>query len=106
MNEEATRNESLTIGATAQTVFRREGSGELLELVLRNSSTGGQTISLTFSDQQVAVDKQGIVLAAGQAYVASRDENYRVWQGSITAIADGAGAVLSVTSRTVFENGQ
>ena len=96
------RNDSLTVGTSVVQVSQNMtgGTNHRVGINLRNSSTGGQTISLAFSDNQQAVANSGIVLAAGQNIADFDSEGYIAWQGNITAIASAAGATLSIYERT------
>lgn len=65
----------------------------------RNTSTGGQVITLTFSDTDVAVAGTGIVLNVGEYIIDSDSENYKCWQGKVSAIASAVGGSLAVMQR-------
>jgi hypothetical protein len=94
-----TRNDSLTVGTSNVLVSQNKGAGVRTSVLLRNNSTGGQTITLNFSDFEAAVSGYGVVLAVGQSLTDASSEGYICWQGNINAIASGAGAVLSVYER-------
>lgn len=68
---------------------------ERVRLYLRNSSTGGQVITINLGYNE-AVALQGIVLKAGDSFVDSNSGNYQVWQGVITAIGSAANGKLSI----------
>lgn len=70
-------------------------------ITLRNSSLGGQVISISPSDHEPAVAYSGIVLSSGQNLSDFTSEGYEAWQGNITAIASAAGGVLSVHERVL-----
>lgn len=96
---EITRNDALTIGTTSSEVSSNviaAGQNARKFVLLRNSSTGGQVISVVFSNLSPAVANTGVVLAVGQHFAWSVDANLPVWQGRISAIADASGATLSV----------
>lgn len=95
-----TRNTSLTVGTSlVQVSANKIGGPGRVGINLRNSSTGGQIISLAFSDAESAAANKGIVLAAGQNIADFTSEGYSAWQGNISAISSAAGAVLSIFER-------
>jgi hypothetical protein len=53
------------------------------------------------SDTEQATAGAGIPLAASQTLTQSRDQGYVPWQGNVTAVADAAGAALSVYARVI-----
>lgn len=94
MVEQLPRNARLTVGTTAVNVSLRNFSRKGISL--RNSSTGSQVISLSFSENETAVANSGIVLSAGSVINDFDGEGYKCWKGTITAISSAAGAVLSI----------
>lgn len=93
-----TRNETLTVGTSSVQVSANKNR-PLMEFVYRNCSTGGQIISLTFSNVNTAVANQGIVLAAGQSVSDTSLFNHIVWSGTVNAISSAAGGTLSIYER-------
>lgn len=73
-------------------------SGSLIrtQLVIQNTSTASQTITIRKSDLPAVVN-QGIVLIAGFSYVESTDGGYLCYQGAVQAISDAASGNLSMT---------
>jgi len=98
---EFTRNAAVTIGLTVVQLSQRVNTGERVEFSIRNNSTGGQLISLFFSDLETATSGAGISLSAGQSITQSHDTGYKPWQGNMTAIADAAGGTVSIYERVV-----
>jgi hypothetical protein len=86
------RNELIPVGTSVVTVSREK---KRKVIYLRNTSTAGQTITLTFSNNQPAVASAGIVLGTNDFIIDSQSENYRPWWGSITAISSAASGQLS-----------
>jgi len=90
------RNDTFTVGVTTEIIsydnLRRKA------YVLRNSSVGGQVITVAFGEIPAELNK-GIVLSPGQAFSDADSENYTCWKGKINAISDVAGAILSVFER-------
>lgn len=89
-------NAKVTVGASNQNILLDQNNRKVL--FLRNSSTGGQDITIALSDG-AAVANEGIVLSPGQAYTESTSESFQCWDGKVQAIASGVGAVLSVFVR-------
>lgn len=97
--ENQTRNDLLTVGAASITVAVTRARQAIY---FRNSSTGGQIITITAGSVRPAVAGYGIMLKPGEVFIDSStagitDEfGYRCFQGPYQAIADGAGGALSV----------
>jgi hypothetical protein len=66
------------------------------ELIIINTSTGGQNITLTFGQGAAGY---GIVLTPYAVYSANNGANYFVPQDEIWAIASAAGGQVSATVR-------
>ena len=93
LQNELAYNSTITVGATS---VKASLAKNRKSYVFRNSSTGGQVITLAFSNFSPAVANNGIVLQAGQFVADSNSQGYFCWSGEVQAIADGAGATLSV----------
>jgi len=91
-----TRNTQLTIGTSLVLVANRVTAPKRKGISFRNSSTGSQVISLSFSENEAAVANSGIVLSPGSVVNDFTSEGYTCWQGTISGIAGAAGAVLSI----------
>lgn len=96
----SSRNEQITIGTTSTNVsLSRISTEEKYNCrSYRNTSTGGQVITIVMGNQQ-AVAKNGIVLNPNETFSDSSGENYECWQGNINAISDLADGKLSVFER-------
>jgi len=92
---EASRNTKVTVGTSSQNVLV---PNKRKVLSLRNSSTAGQVITVHLGEI-AAVANEGIVLSPGQAWVENTSEGYKCWDGSVQAISDVAGAILSFFER-------
>ena len=92
------RNDSVTVGTTSvEVAATRQGkSGARKVIHLTNNSTAGQTITVVFSDSEVAVAGIGIVLKPGSTVTDSISQGYVPWQGKISGIADAASGSLAV----------
>ena len=90
------RNTSDTIGTASLLLSSR---GDRVELIIVNTSTAGQNITLSFD--RSAVSKQGVYLPQGGYYYASSQNDFRVSPKDIYAISDAAGGILSVMERRV-----
>lgn len=85
-----------TIGATAVEVApakRRKA------LYIKNTSSGGQTISLMFSNNDTAVANTGYVLGVNDVLVESNSEGFVCWNGRIMGISSAAGGTISIVER-------
>lgn len=85
----------ITVGTSSLLVLP---AGTWQVIVLRNSSTAGQEITLN-PGFGAAVDQEGIVLGQKQAWIESRDSAFVPYSGNIQAVANAAGAILSVYAR-------
>jgi hypothetical protein len=96
MIKEDTRIESVTVGATAIEIsephFRKV-------IYIRNTSVGGQVITVTFSNTTNAVAGSGFVLSPSEYITDSVSEGYIPYQGEIRAISTAAGGTLSIFER-------
>lgn len=96
MAEELTRNELIDVSTSnvslADPRFRQE-------LIIRNSSTAAQEITLVLSNNQQAEVNKGIVLKAGESYYASNNTGFTVWSGRINAIASAINGQISIFER-------
>jgi len=96
-----TNNSNITVGTTAVNISPRKTVSARRSISIRNSSTGGQVLSVCFSDTENAVANNGFVLSAGQAVIDSSSEGYECWQGNVSVISSAAGAVCSIFERVV-----
>lgn len=101
MGWDDTLNTSAVVGTSVVQILNRRADmdGKRRALLLKNVSTGGQNITIFFSDQQTATPGSGIVLRPGDAVGDSQSEGFLAWQGNITAIADAAGGSLAIFQR-------
>jgi hypothetical protein len=90
-----TRNDLVTVG-TSSVIISQYPNGVPRRLIyIRNSSTGGQTITISFGNS-VAVALYGVVLAAGESVADQSQEGYQCFQGVVSAVADGANGQVSI----------
>jgi hypothetical protein len=102
MDEARTGQRVVTVGATSTVVSRLSPIARRVQFVLTNASTGGQTISISLSQEAVA--GQGIVLSPGGFYAESTDSGFVASNEDIYAIASGAGGSLAVSERVLTRN--
>jgi hypothetical protein len=100
-NVEQIRNTLIAVGTSPVVVSEEqsEGSAKRNVIMIVNTSTGGQKI--TISPNADAVAGKGIVLGAGGFYQDSADSGYIPTQTRISAISDLAGGTLSVHERII-----
>lgn len=90
------RNVAITVDATSLQVADVNYGRKVL--YMRNSSTGGQLISITMGTT-AAILNAGITLSTGQNFADSNSEGYTVWTGQVQAISSAAGGILSLFER-------
>lgn len=88
-----TNNSKETIGTTSKRVIP---ASKRDVLVLRNSSTAAQKITVVMGNKSAVAD-EGIVLSPGQTWIDSTNAGYKCWEGEVQAISDIAGATLSIS---------
>jgi hypothetical protein len=88
---------AVTVGASSVEVLSYGGNRARKVFVFTNSSTGAQTITLSFGVPAVA--GQGIPLKVGEKYGEAVGDGFDCYQGTINAIADAAGGQISVSAR-------
>jgi len=67
------------------------------EVIISNSSAGGQTITLNFANAGAA--GEGVVLLPGYTYYASSAQGFKVFSGEIWAVSSAAGGQISIFER-------
>jgi len=99
-NIEFNRNESLTVGTDAVVVSVEKDNSNFKRksIVIINTSTGGQKITLAVGAQ--AVSGAGVPLSVGGHFHDSEDSGYKPTQQQITAISNLAGGTLAIQERT------
>ncbi len=86
----------ITVGATSVSIA---GARARTNLYIKNTSTGGQVITLALSNFSVAVAGTGIVLGVNDVFVDSAGENYTPWTGNINAISSAANGTITIFER-------
>jgi hypothetical protein len=99
--EELNRNVSVTVGTDSTIVS--EARNTLVNyrkfISIINTSTGGQVINLTFTDEAGA--GKGVQLSVGGFYVESQDAGFTVTNSRISAISNIAGGTVAISERLV-----
>lgn len=88
-----------TIGTTAAEVGKQKARKVIY---IKNTSTAGQTISLSFSNTEIAVAGSGIVLAPNEYVIDASSGGvnpYEAWDGFITAISSAVGGTIAIFER-------
>lgn len=100
--QELIRNTSINVGTSAVVVSEEQfpPNSQRSVIFLVNTSTGGQTITITPQDEAVA--GKGVPVKAGGFYQDSRDSGYLPTNARITAISDLAGGTLSIHERVLM----
>lgn len=94
-------NNSVTLGVTASviSVERDNNNGKRASIIITNTSTGGEVVSIAVDSPAVA--GAGIVLSPGGVWSDSRDGGYWPTQKQITAIGSAATATIAIQERVV-----
>lgn len=89
-------NKTEVVGTTAVNVLpdRTALNEQRTALIITNSSTAGQVITLSIDSQ--AVDNQGIILYPGGSWEQTANSGYLPPQKRISAISDAAAGQLSI----------
>ena len=91
------RDTSVAVGTTVVEISPETGTKQRQALVLTNTSTGGQSITIAWGKNAVA--GQGVVLQPGEHHVEAVDASFSPQNLQITAVASAAGGTLAVHER-------
>jgi len=94
MDNKLIRNTTLTIAATSMRISEAVYNGQRAVLILKNTSTGGEIISLAIGQQAVA--NSGLVLKQGETMTMAKDSGYNPTNQDINAIGSAATATLAI----------
>ena len=90
-------NKTVSIGVTAVVVSNQLLPKQRKEIILTNTSTGTEVISLAFG--QDAVNGEGIVLYPGGSYASSKDGDFYPSELHVSAVSDTASSSLAISER-------
>jgi len=93
------RQESLTIGTTSVELFPLVAEGERQIAFIKNTSTGGQKVSLAFGLGNKAVAGAGPTLDKGEAWIESIESTFLPTHENWFVVSDGAGATIAIYER-------
>jgi len=88
------RNTSATIGTDNVMVSEAKNYSERIRLILQNTSTGGQKISVAVNAN--AVSGVGLVLSPGGSMSWEIQGNVKITQQQVNAVSDGANGTLAI----------
>ena len=91
------RNASVSVGASSVLVSPTLNENERVVLVITNTSTGGQNISVCWGETAVA--GRGIFLTPNSTWSESVDSGFIPIHTSVEAISSAAGGTLAVHER-------
>jgi len=91
------RDAVFTVTTSVQEIDPEIGNGERTLIIINNTSTLGQKITIAWGKDAVA--GSGLVLLPGALWYESMDSEFKPSNLRITAIADGAGATLTLHER-------
>lgn len=99
--QENHRNASVSVGTTSTVVAEERNPlvnyRKFISVI--NTSTGGQVISISWTDEAGA--GQGIQLSPGGFYTESQDAGFTVTNSRISAISSAASGTVAVAERLV-----
>lgn len=97
-------NTQTTVGTDAVEVSQERGNrnGIRRSVILINTSTGGQILTIAIDNPAVA--GYGIVLNPGGLWTDNADGGYLPTQKQITAISSAAGGLLSIQERVIIDS--
>lgn len=87
----------MTVGTSSVEVAPAPGNRQRKLIYLRNISTGGQTITISYGREAVA--NAGFVLSPLDTISESIDPAFRPYNDRITAISSAAAGTLSIVER-------
>jgi len=90
---------SIAVGTTVVELSAEKTTQRRTELIITNTSTLNQVVSLGLGTEAVA--GVGIVLYPGSSYVSSIDARYTPTNTRITAIASAAAGAVALFERTI-----
>lgn len=96
------RDDVVSVGTSVTKISEDQTSATRSALILTNTSTGGQIISLGFGKEAIA--GSGIVLNPGGFHSESQDAGFKVTNKMITAVASAAGGTLAVHERVLVNS--
>lgn len=91
------RDNTVTVGATSVELSPETGAKQRQALVITNTSTAGQIISLAWGKEAVA--GEGIVLLSGEHHVEAIDSAFKPLNSRICAISDAVGGTVAIHER-------
>jgi hypothetical protein len=91
------RNEALAVGTSQVAVASQVAENQRTLICFTNTSTLGETITLSFGEQATA--GAGVVLNPTKSWSESIDNTFRPYSGQIYAVASAATATLAVHER-------
>ena len=98
VNELIPREISLAVGTSVVEVSPEVGqSVKRRVLILKNTSTAGQIITISYGKDAVA--GVGVVLNPGDGQAEAEDAGFKVTQGRITAVASAVSGTLAIHER-------
>ena len=90
--------QTIAVGTSVVELSAEKNNMKRTELIITNTSTLNQTISLGIG--QDAVAGVGITIAAGSSYVAAIDARYKPTNARITAVASAASGSVALYERS------
>lgn len=95
------RNETVTVGTSEVIISTKR---QRKTYYIRNSSTGAQVVTIVLDNFVVATAGRGIILSPGEFILDSKSYGYDCWNGDIKAIANAAGATVTIMEQPEVQN--
>lgn len=97
LGQEQSYPRTQTINAAAEAIVSYAQKRK--SIYIKNTSTGGQTISVVFSNETPATAGIGFVLGVNESLIDSDSEGYKCWSGKIRAISSAIGGTIAIFER-------
>lgn len=97
MGNGTSQTDLITINNTSVKIADRDATRK--SIYLYNASTGGQTITIVFSNNKQAEALHGVVLGPAVNFIDCDSEGYECWEGQIHAISSAADGKLAIYIR-------
>ena len=100
LTDDKIRNAAVSVGTTAVQIGLKLETGQRKSLVITNTSTGGQIITIATGESGVTA-LSGIVLYAGGSWSESLDSSFVPSNLEFWAIASAAGGKVAIQERII-----
>jgi hypothetical protein len=99
MTEYANRNDSVSVGTTEFQLLPLRPEGQRIVYSIKNTSTGGQKITLAFGIDVTAISGKGVQLNPGESWVESVETTFQPTHEPVHIVSDNAGGLIAIYER-------